>query len=145
MPPQNRPDLSPGTVLHIEDYSSRGHDPKNKYLIVIGSATENVVLGFLISSQMAYLEQESHHTEVVRVPHNASSFLQRESIIQCFEMERLSLDKLEDGFAGGEIRRVGKLPVKYLHKMREAVERSKLLSQEDIALALRVLPASAGR
>jgi len=138
--PQSKLDLSPGTVLHIKDFSSRGHPSKNKYLIVIGSATETLILGFLISSQMVYLERESHRNEVVRVPHNATAFMRSESIIQCFELERLSLDALCNGFEDGHVTRPGKLPIKYLHRIRQAVKDSKLLSQEDIEVALRLLP-----
>lgn len=141
MPPRNRLDLSPGTVLHVKDYSSRGHPQKSKYLIVIGFATETVVLGFLISGQMGYLEQESHREEVVRIPHNATAFIRSESIIQCFEMERLPLESLCDGFEDGRVSRPGKLSIKYLHRIRETVEGSKLLSQADIQAALRVLPS----
>ena len=142
--PQNKLDLSPGTVLHIKGFSSRGHPPKNKFLMVIGFASETSVLGFLISSQMDYLKRESHRNEVVRIPQNATTFLRLESIIQCFEMERLRLDWLCDGFENGHVSRSGKLSVKYLHKIREAVRDSKLLSQEQIELALRVLPPTQG-
>jgi hypothetical protein len=82
MPPQSEPDLTPGTVLHIKGYSSRGHPAKDKYLVLIGCCSESVVLGFLISSQLRYLEQESHRSEVVRVPHNATTFIRFETIIQ---------------------------------------------------------------
>lgn len=143
MPPQNKLDLSPGSVLHIKGFSSRGHTPKNKYLIVIGSATETVVLAFLISSQMFYLERETHRNEVVRIPHNATQFLRSESIIQCFELERLSRVSLCDGYEDGKVSHEGKLPTKYLHHIRQTVEGSKLVAQEDIELALRVLPKPA--
>jgi hypothetical protein len=49
-------DLSPGSVLHIKDYSSRGHPAKNKYLVIIGFVSETVAIGFLISSQVGLYE-----------------------------------------------------------------------------------------
>lgn len=142
MPPQNNLDLRSGTVLHIKDYSSRGHPSKNKYLVIIGLSTENVVIAFLISSQLAYLKQESHRTEVVRIPHNATTFFRSESIIQCFEMERLPVDSLCEAFENGRVSCVGRLATKYLHQIREVVECSNLLSQEDIETALRILPTA---
>jgi hypothetical protein len=142
MPSQSKADLSAGTVLHVKDYSSRGHPPKDKYLILIGCCTENVVLAFLISSQLSYLKQDSHRKEVVRVPHNATDFLPSESIIQCFEMERLSLELLQDGIESGKVSRCGRFPVKYLHLIREAVSASTLLPQKDIDDAMAVLPPS---
>jgi hypothetical protein len=133
-------DLSPGSVLHIKDFSSRGHPAKNKYVVIIGSTSEAIAVGFLISSQLAYLTQEPHRNEVVRIPHNATTFLRAESIIQCFEMEYLSAESLTDGFDEGSVRRVGKLLPKYLHRIRIAVEGSYLLPQRDIEIALRLLP-----
>ena len=86
MPP-DRVDLHPGAVLHIRGFASRGHPPKNKYIPIIGCPTDSDVLGFLISSQLAYLEQESHKREVVLIPDRATAFLNRKSIIQCFHLE----------------------------------------------------------
>lgn len=139
MPP-NRGDISAGSVLHIQGFSSRGHAPKNKYVLIIGQKSDSEVLGFLISSQLAYLKQEAHKNEVIRVPHNATAFLRSESIIQCFEMERLSFTSLCEGFDDGKITNAGKIPVKYLHKIREVVTQSFLLAQCDIEDALKVLP-----
>jgi hypothetical protein len=142
MPPQNSLDFRPGTVLHIKDYSSRGHPPRNKYVVVIGLATDNVALGFLISSQLGYLERDTHRSEVVRIPHNATTFIRVESIIQCFEMERLLVDSLCEGFENGRVTCPGRLKTKYLHRIREVVQASNLLPQEDIEIALRLLPTS---
>lgn len=135
-----KPDLSQCSVLHIKDFCSRGHTPKNKYLLVIGQSSESEVLAFLISSQLSYLQRESHKNEVVRLPANATSFLPFQSIIQCFELERLSISSLYDGFERGGVTNKGKLPVRYAHKIREVVKESRLLTQLDIDLALRVLP-----
>jgi hypothetical protein len=145
MPSRNNPDFSPGTVLHIKGFSSRGHSPKDKYLILIGSCSEDTVLAFLISSQMSYLSQQSHKSEVVRIPHNATAFLRRESLIQCFEIERLSVEVLKDGIEAGDVTTCGKLPVKYLHMIRETVSKSNLLAQQDIEAALVVLPPPSKR
>ena len=90
------------------------------------------MLGFLISSQLAYLRQESYKAEVVRIPDRATSFLRYESIIQCFELEYLSVAELCDGLDRGFITNAGKLPMRYLHKVREAVVASRLLAQVDI-------------
>lgn len=140
MPPADENYLAPGTVLHIKGYSSRNHPPKNKYLVVIGNSTDNETLGFLISSQMFYLQQETHKSEVVRIPHNATNFLRKESIIQCFEMERLETDSLMDGIERKEVSKCGKLPTKYLHQIRDTVCSSNLLAQQDIEEAEKVLP-----
>ena len=74
------------------------------------------------------------------VPHNATAFLRVESIIQCFFMERLSVTSLCEGFDDGKITNAGKMPVKYLHRIREVVTESLLLRQYDIDDALRLLP-----
>lgn len=139
--PQDKIDLRPGSVLHIKNFSSRGHPPKNKYLIIAGQLTESEVLGFLISSQLGYLSQESHKREVVRIPDGATSFLRSESIIQCFELEYLSISSLCYGFEQGAVTNAGRLYARYLHKIREVVRGSRLLSQLDIERALRVLPS----
>ncbi|SPF39773.1 hypothetical protein SBA4_2400007 [Candidatus Sulfopaludibacter sp. SbA4] len=118
MPP-NRIDLSAGSVLHIRGFSSRGHPPKDKYIFIIGQKSDSEALGFLISSQLAYLRQEVYKNEVVKVPHNSTTFLRFESIIQCFTMERLSVTALCEGFENGSIGNAGKMPVRYLHRIRE--------------------------
>jgi hypothetical protein len=102
-----------------------------------------VILAFLISGQLSYLETESHRNEVVRIPHNATTIFRRDSIIQCFEIERLSLELLREGLESGKISQCGKLPIKYMHRIREAVSKSNLLPQNDIDDALLVLPPSA--
>ena len=141
--PQGRVDLTPGAVLHIKGFSSRGHPAKNKYILILGCLTDSEVLGFLISSQLAYLKQESHKREVVRIPDKATAFLRFESIIQCFELEYLSLSALCDGFDQGTVTNVGRLAQRYLQKVREAVGESRLLSQLDIERALKILPSGA--
>ncbi len=140
--PRDRVDLTPGAVLHIKGFSSRGHPAKNKYLLILGCISESEVLGFLISSQLGYLEQESHRKEVVRIADRATAFLRSESIIQCFELECLSIGSLCDGFERGLVTNEGRLPVRYLHKVREVVTESRLLPQIDIERALRTLPAA---
>jgi len=136
----DRVDLRSGAVLHIRGYSSRGHPAKNKYILILGLLTDSEALGFLISSQLSYLGQESHRAEVVPIPDGATAFLRYESIIQCFELEYLSIPELCNGFAQGIVTNAGRLPVRYLHRVREAVSRSRLLPQNDIEAALRVLP-----
>jgi hypothetical protein len=141
---QDRIDLNPGSVLHIKGYASRGHPPKNKYILVIGQFTESEVLGFLISSQLGYLRQESHKREVVRIPDKATAFLPFESIIQCFELEYLHISSLCEGFEDGAITNMGRLSPRYLYKIREVVKESRLLAQNDIERILRVLPQLTG-
>jgi hypothetical protein len=138
--PQSDPDLKPGSVLHIKKYSSRGHPSKNKYVFVVGFVSETVIAGFLISSQLSYLQQETHKKEIVRIPHNATSFLRAESIIQCFEMERLSMESICQGFQDGSVTCCGRLGVKYLYNIRKVVEGSRLLAQMDIESLLQILP-----
>jgi hypothetical protein len=133
-------DLTPGAVLHIKGFSSSGHPAKNKYLLILGGIGESEVLGFLISSQLGYLKQESHKKEVVRIPDRATAFLRSESIIQCFELECLSIGSLCDGFERGLVTNEGRLPTRYLHKIREVVAESRLLPQIDIERVLRILP-----
>jgi hypothetical protein len=86
------------------------------------------------------LKQDAFKKEVVKVPHNAMAFLRLESIIQCFTMERLSVTSLCEGFEGGKIENMGRLPLKYLHRMREVVTESLLLAKYDIDDAVKVLP-----
>ncbi len=140
--PQDRLDLTQGSVLHIKAFSSRGHPEKDKFLFIIGRRTESEVLGFLISSQLAYLERDSHRNEVVRIPDRSTSFLRCESIIQCFELESLSVSRLQEGFDAGKVTHQGRLPTRYLYKVREIVSASRLLARVDIDEALRVLPAT---
>ena len=145
MPP-GRLDLSPGTVLPIKEFSSRGHPPKNKYVLIIGSHSDSVIaLGFLISSQLQYLQRETHKKEIVRVPDRATTFLYRESIIQCFHLEKLSVSELCAGSDAGRVTCEGRLGARYLHKVRDCVENSRLLAHEDIELALNVLPKPSPR
>lgn len=139
--PQDKLDLAQGSVLHIKAFSSRGHPAKNKFLFVIGRRTESEVLGFLISSQLAYLKRDSHKNEVVRIPDRSTSFLRCESIIQCFELESLSISSLQERFEAGSVTHEGRLPARYLYKVRDIVSKSELLSQVDIDKVLRVLPA----
>jgi hypothetical protein len=141
MPP-GKVDLSQGSVLHIKDFSSRGHPPKDKYLFVVGKCSESEVLGFLISTQLQYLKRDTHKREVISIPDKATAFLRCESIIQCFELERLNISALCDGFDQGRITNEGKLPAKYAHKIRDAVKESRLLPQIDIEAVLRILPAA---
>src|SRR5258708_7506227 len=113
--PLDEIDLRRGSVLHIKDFSTRGHQKKNKYLLVLGRLTDSEILGFLISSQLAYLRQESHRNEVIRIPQNVTAFLPVESIIQCFELEYLLVEALGQAFDEGLIVNMGLLPVKYVH------------------------------
>ena len=140
--PTGEVNLTQGSVLHIKDFSSRGHAPKDKYLFVVGKCSESEVLGFLISTQLQYLKRETHRREVVSIPDKATAFLRCESIIQCFELERLNISALCDGFGRGRITNEGKLPAKYAHKIRDAVKESRLLSQIDIEAALKILPVA---
>jgi hypothetical protein len=86
------------------------------------------------------LGQDDFKNEVVKVPYNATAFLRFESIIQCFCMERMSVTSLCEGFEDGRVHSAGKMPVKYLHRIREVVTESQLLAQCDIDDALKVLP-----
>jgi hypothetical protein len=140
MPLDDQIDLRPGSVLHIEGFATRGHPKKNKYVLILGRLTESEVLGFLVSSQLEYLQRETHKREVVRIPQQATAIFRHESIIQCFVLEYLLASSLCEGFERGLIENKGLLPVKYLHKVREVVRESRLLSQDDIEKALLVLP-----
>ena len=139
--PHDRVDVHPGSVLHIKGFASRGHPAKNKYILIIGCPTDSEALGFLISSQLAYLEQESHKREVVLIPDRATAFLNRKSIIQCFHLEYLSRNSLCEGFEQGMVTNAGRLSARYLYKVKEVVTGSRLLAQIDIDLALSILPS----
>ena len=97
MPP-DRVDLGPGAVLHIKGFASRGHPAKNKYILILGCLTDSEALGFLILSELWYLDLESHKAEVVRIPDRATGFLRVERLIQCIELEYLSRQSLCAGF-----------------------------------------------
>lgn len=140
--PRNESHLIPGSVLHIKHFTTRGHPPKNKYVLIIGSLSESTILAFLISSQLDYLHRESHKNEVVRIPQDATNFLRSESIIQCFQLEELSKSAICDGFDNGSVTCAGRLPIRYLHRIRDVTQHSYLLSQADIEAALSVLPKS---
>src|SRR6266566_2920893 len=118
MPP-TRPDLSSGSVLHVRGFSSRGLPAKDKFVLIIGQRSDSEALGFLISSQLAYLKQDDFKNEVVRVAHNATGFLRVESIVQCFSLERLSVPSICKGIEDGKITVAGRMPARYLHKIRE--------------------------
>jgi hypothetical protein len=125
--PSGSVDLSQCSVLHIKGFASRGHPPKNKYLVVIGRCSESEVIGFLMSTQLHYLKRDTHKKEVISVPDRSTSFLSSESIIQCFQLERLAISVLCDEFDQGRVSNAGKLPVKYAHKIRDVVRDSRLL------------------
>jgi hypothetical protein len=44
------------------------------------------------------------------------------------------------GFEDGKINNAGKMPIKYLHRIREVITESRLLAQYDIDDVLKVLP-----
>jgi hypothetical protein len=138
--PQDEIDLRQGSVLHIEEFSTRNHPKKNKYVLILGKPGGSEVLAFLISSQLRYLKMDTHKDEVVRIPQQATACLPNESIIQCFTLERLLVSELRESFEMGAIQNKGLLPVKYLHKARDVVRQSRLLTQIEIEHALAVLP-----
>jgi len=138
--PKSKPlDLSSGSVLHIKDFSTRGHPPKNKYCLIIGEESAFIVLAFLLSSQRHYLEQATLCDELVVIPQAAVHFLPEESFIQCFTLEKLDKDKLSAGYETGGVDHKGKLGPKYLYKVRDAVKNSKVLTQEEIEMVLAAL------
>jgi hypothetical protein len=133
--------LTAGTVLHVAGYSSRGHSPKDKYVVVIGAATGTTVLGFLVSSRGHYMEVAEYRRESVVIPAQSTSFLGRESYVQCWVVERLDRVGLEEGFRTGQVERCGQLSGRWLHKIREVVENSELLTADEVRETLRVLPS----
>jgi hypothetical protein len=139
MPPGEKLDLSPGSVLLLHSYRSRGHGPKSKFLLVLGSETDTCALGFLISSQAHWMNSPPHRRETVVIPDRATNFLTRESYIQCWVLERLYVPSLEQGFRSGQVKLCGKLPTRYLYKIRDVVREPFLLEQGDAEVVLRVL------
>jgi len=73
------------------------------------------------------------------IPDRATNFLSRESYIQCWVLERLDIPRLEQGLESGQVKPCGKLPPRYLYKIRDVVKESFLLEQDDAELVLRVL------
>ncbi len=139
MPNGKELNLSQGSVLHIKGFSSRGHPPKNKYCLVLGVEQHSSVLVFLISSQQKYCEQASFRDELVTVPKGAVHFLSQESFIQCFTLEKLDKEKLDDAYTRGLVDHKGKLGTKYLYKIRDVVKNSKLLTQQEVESILETL------
>ena len=80
-----------------------------------------------------------HRRETVVIPDRATNFLTRESYIQCWVLERLYVPSLEQGFRSGQVKLCGKLPTRYLYKIRGVVRESFLLEQDDAEVVLRVL------
>jgi hypothetical protein len=137
--PADNLDLSQGSVLHIKGFSSRGHPPKNKFCLVLGTSEPSTVLAFLISSQPQYRQQAAFCNELATIPKGGVQFLSQESFVQCFTLERLDADKLVEGFSRGSVENKGKLGKKYLYKVRDVVKNSKLLTQDEIGAVLTVL------
>ncbi len=132
-------DLPPAAVIHVEGYSSRGHPPKNKYLFIVGRESRTKLAAFLISSQQHWRASERHSREMVRIPQNATNFLRLESFIQCWALELLDVEDLRRRFGAGSVRIAGKLPIKYLYKVRDVVRQSYLLEQQDVETVLRIV------
>ena len=143
MPKDDSLDLAQGSVLHIKGFSTRGHPPKNKFCLILGSQNPSEeVLAFLISSQAQYAEQPAFCDEIVAIAKGAVHFLSQESFIQCFVLERLDPEKLAAGFESGTVEHKGKLSKKYLYRVKEAVENSKLLTRQEIASVIQALGLS---
>ncbi len=140
MPINDSLDLSHGSVLHIKGFSTRGHPPRNKFCVILGRENPSgEVLAFLISSQPQYAKQSAYCNEIVTIPKGAVHYLPQESFIQCFVLERLDPEKLADEFDSGAIDQKGKLPTKYLYRIKASVEKSKLLTQQEIDSVIHVL------
>ena len=137
--PRDSADLTPGSVLHIKGFSSRGHSPRNKYFLILGKQSESMALAFIVSSQLHYLQSNVYKKEVVRIPARATHFLSHESIIQCFVLEPLPVDKLSEDFETKLVTNEGRRPARYLHEIRAVVQNSMQLSREDIEQVLKVL------
>jgi hypothetical protein len=54
----------------------------------------------------------------------------------------VQISSLCDGFERGLVTNEGRLGLRYLHKVRETVMESRLLTQNDIDRALKILPPS---
>ena len=131
-------DLSPGSLIHIEGYTSGGFAPKNKFLVLIGEHNKTTVLAFLITSNPEYLNT-FRARELVLVPAGTLKLLPRDSYIQCFnEVERLDVAELTAEYKKGKIKSVGSLR-QFLPRIRDIVEASDVLSPTDIEESLRVL------
>jgi hypothetical protein len=120
-------------VLHIEDFKSFGFEPKDKYLFIIGHESTASVFAFVISSQTKYANHPFLKREQVHIPVKTIPGLPSESWIQCFHcVHSLSVASLEAGFTKQTVSYKGKLPPKFLQKVREVVYCSDVLKGFEI-------------
>ena len=138
-PPKRQPlDLSPGAILHVQGFASGGFEAKNKFLIVIGSHSPNIVLAFRITSQDHYTRSYLSR-ELVSIPVGTHSCLRKQSWIQCFhEFERLDIGELQSGWKANRVSTVGRI-ASLLAEVCAVIELSDVLSPQDIADGLAVL------
>ena len=127
------PELPPGTVLHWRNFLTT----QSKYLLVLGTNQEQVILAFTITSQDHWLA--IHRSLMIEIPSGSTNFLSKTSYVPCFfPLERISQTEYEQGKFDGEVTTVGCLRKSFLAKVRDAVDND-LLEPSDIDDALAVL------
>jgi hypothetical protein len=139
VPTSSQLDLSAGSILHIEGYSSGSHAPKDKFLFIIGPRNPAVVLAFLLSSQEKYTVNAIYKKELVQVPMNAAGFMSKPTHIQCWNVEELDVGELQKGALDGRVTCVGKFGVDIVGLVLDVVSESSLLRQIEISEVARVL------
>ncbi len=125
-------DLSKGSVIHIEDFKSFGFEPKDKYLVIIGSESLTHVLAFTTTTtdwtRHPYLARE-----VIEILKGTVAGLPSRCWIKCFpESIRLDIEELKLGFKNYTVSPRGKVPAGYLPKIRNVIECSDALTRMDI-------------
>ena len=127
------PELPPGAVLHWKNFLTT----QSKYLLVLGTNPEQVILAFTITSQDHWLA--IHRPLMIEIPAGSTNFLSKTSYIPCFfPLERISQTEYEQGKLDGDVTIAGSLRKSFLAKVRDAVDND-LLVQSDIDDALAVL------
>jgi hypothetical protein len=136
--PTDSLNLFKGALLHIKSFDShKGHDPKDKFIFVVGKKNPSTVIAFLITSQKTYL-QSVYAREIVRVEVGVNRHLKKESYILCHQQELLDVAELEAGFTHGPVSNCGSLRV-LLPQVRSVVEDSDSLARREIEEILAVL------
>jgi hypothetical protein len=127
--------LESGTVAYWLNFSA-GHD---KFVYILGTTADRIVLSFTISSQAKYLSIEPHRNELIAIPIGTLDCLHRQSFIQCFhEVTRTPLGEFQDLDRRGFVNWRGCLP-QYIADVIRCVENSQLLPEDDQEVVLDLL------
>ena len=127
--------LESGTIAFWLNFSP-GHD---KFVYVLGTTADDIVLSFTISSQTKYLSIEPHRNELVVIPPGTLDCLYRQSFIQCFhEVTRTPVKEFRELDRRGFLNWRGCLP-QFIPDIIRCVEDSQLLPEIDQETVLELL------